>query len=357
VGVWGLVREQPRVAGEVTRAMLAMGAEGVLLAGACLEDVGELGLGRAAKQEITEALLTTCRNRSLPPTTQRDAGFSLGRTDWGLGDLDRFIHIPDGSFLYSVFNRKIVIRVPFAIAKYPITNMQFKRFMDAGGYEHREFWSAKGWAWRSGKYESKVKGSLTDWLMIRPPKRRGQPVFWSDTTLNNSLAPVVGVTWFEAEAYCAWLTQKLSKPIRLPREVEWERTARHTDGHEFPWGNEFDPDRLNCAEFWLKQTHVDYNQWLMEESFKMASTTIVFQFLNGNSESDVSDLSGNVAEWTESWSGTRRLFKITCGGGWLQPERHAHCTSRAKRPPEAFASYLGFRVLSPGATGDFVGWR
>ena len=67
---------------------------------------------------------------------------------------------------------------------------------------------------------------------------------------NNPLAPVVGVSWFEAEAYCNWLAKELGKPIRLPTEEEWERAARHTDGREFPWGEKFDRNRLNSAEFW-----------------------------------------------------------------------------------------------------------
>lgn len=163
VGVWGLVREQPRVAGEVARAMLKMDCSGddvgknILLAGACLEDVGELGLGRAAKQEIQTALLATCRNRTLPPTVQRDAGFILGRTGWVPNDLDLFIHIPAGPFLYGDDKRTVVIEQPFAIAKYPVTNLQYKRFIDANGYQRREFWSEEGWTWRTVNMIMKVE--------------------------------------------------------------------------------------------------------------------------------------------------------------------------------------------------------
>jgi energy-coupling factor transporter ATP-binding protein EcfA2 len=105
VGIWGVVHGQPQVAAEVVRAMLKMDCEGewvcrnVLLAGACLEDVGESGVGRKAASEIREALLSACRNRGLPPAVQRDAGFCLGRTGWVPPDLNDMISIPAGKFL------------------------------------------------------------------------------------------------------------------------------------------------------------------------------------------------------------------------------------------------------------------
>ena len=91
----------------MVRAILKMDCDGddactnVLLAGACLEDVGELGLGRTAANDVIEALLAASRNRALPPTVQRDAGFSLGRAGWKPDDLDTFITIPAGPFLYG----------------------------------------------------------------------------------------------------------------------------------------------------------------------------------------------------------------------------------------------------------------
>ncbi|RPH55981.1 MAG: NACHT domain-containing protein, partial [Chloroflexi bacterium] len=89
VGVWGLLHRQPLVAGEVVRSMLKMDCTGgdacqnVLLAGNCLEDVGEAGLGRSAAGEVLDALTAACLDRALPPATQRDAGFILGRLAGG----------------------------------------------------------------------------------------------------------------------------------------------------------------------------------------------------------------------------------------------------------------------------------
>ncbi|MBK8783455.1 MAG: SUMF1/EgtB/PvdO family nonheme iron enzyme [Anaerolineales bacterium] len=90
-------------------------------------------------------------NRSLPPAVQRDAGFSLARTGWAPNDLDAWIQIPAGEFLYGDEKEKQIIETMFAIQKYPVTNLQFKRFMDDGGYEQQEFWvrMAGNGAWKT----------------------------------------------------------------------------------------------------------------------------------------------------------------------------------------------------------------
>ncbi|MEA3350045.1 MAG: NACHT domain-containing protein, partial [Chloroflexota bacterium] len=153
VGVWGLANRQPRVAGKVVTAMLEMDCppeqvgQNVLMAGACLEDVGEEGIGRATARQVQNTLLETACNRSLPPTVQRDAGDILARTGWRPQDLDAFIPIPAGPFLYGDEKQKEVIDDPFEMAKYPVTNLQYRRFMEAEGYDHREFWSEEGWVW------------------------------------------------------------------------------------------------------------------------------------------------------------------------------------------------------------------
>jgi energy-coupling factor transporter ATP-binding protein EcfA2 len=183
VGVWGLLHRQPLAAGEMVRAMLQMDCAGadfcqnVLLAGACLEDVGELGLGRAAANEVVEALQAAAANRALPPATQRDAGFVLGRLAGSSRqwlerirlDLDDFVPIPAGEFLYGDEKEKRRISEPFAVGKYPVTNLQYCRFVEAGGYEQRRWWSEEGWAWRAGTYDSKATEDWEKrWLANRP---------------------------------------------------------------------------------------------------------------------------------------------------------------------------------------------
>jgi formylglycine-generating enzyme required for sulfatase activity/energy-coupling factor transporter ATP-binding protein EcfA2 len=343
VGVWGLVREEPRKAGEVVRAILKMDCDGddacanVLLAGACLEDVGELGLSRAVANEVKDALLAAAHNRSLMPTIQRDAGFILGRVGWVPDDLDAFITIPAGAFLYGFDKRIVVIDKPYQIARYPVTNSQYRHFVNARGYEKQECWSSDGWAWRKGTYGSNATEQWErDRLSRRPSDRRNRPFFWHELKWNNSLAPVVGITWFEAEAYCNWLSLECGKPIRLPTEEEWERASRNTEGREYPWGQDFGRNKLNSRDFW----HTNY---------EIASTTIVGQFEKGNSNDGISDMSGNVWEWLNAWFDEGRAHRAVSGGAWSLLRQDINCAYRNWYIPDNFSDSIGFRVSSPGS--------
>ena len=101
----------------------------------------------------------------------------------------------------------------YLIAKTPVTNAQFKKFIEAGGYKSQEFWSNKGWEWRANA-------------------KRTQPRYWNDAKWNTPTHPVVGVSWYEAEAFSKWAN------CRLPSEARWEKAARGTDERKFPWGNQ-----------------------------------------------------------------------------------------------------------------------
>ena len=102
-----------------------------------------------------------------------------------------------------------MIKQPYQIAKYPVTNLQYRRFMEAKGYETRAFWSDDGWHWRTGTYDSEATETYEARdLHQRPTEKRGEPFYWNDVKWNNPLAPVVGVCWFEAEAYCNWLSHE-----------------------------------------------------------------------------------------------------------------------------------------------------
>lgn len=194
----------------------------------------------------------------------------------------------------------------FYIAQFPVTNAEYACFIHAGGYANEKYWQTEAARqWLRGEGES---GALKQWLEIwraikQNPKlleqmrraglsarevsaweqlaqmdeeevratlskplvkrRRDQPAFWDDVTANNPAQPVVGVTWFEARAYCAWLTDKLKGKseklkvwrdgeitfiLRLPTEAEWEKAARGTRGWKYPWGNQWDAERANTDE-------------------------------------------------------------------------------------------------------------
>lgn len=113
------------------------------------------------------------------------------------------------------------------IDKYEVSNQQFAKFIEDGGYDKHELWTEEGWAWKT----------MTD---------RTQPKFWDDPRWNKADHPAVGVVWFEALAYCRWAE------ARLPTEAEWERAAGWVADQQekrlYPWGNEWDPAQANTVE-------------------------------------------------------------------------------------------------------------
>ena len=94
---------------------------------------------------------------------------------------------------------------------YPVTNEEFRAFISADGYKNQAHWSQEGWTWRTANNTQ-------------------TPVYWNDTEWNKPVHPVVGVSYYEAEAYAKWAGK------RLPTEQEWEKAARGTDGALVPLG-------------------------------------------------------------------------------------------------------------------------
>jgi hypothetical protein len=95
----------------------------------------------------------------------------------------------------------------FAIAKYPVTNAQFKLFIDAGGYKERRYWTNDGWG-------------------VRESETWTEPRYWTDSKWNDAEYPVVGISWYEVYAYCQWLAEMTGAAVRLPTDAEWQRAAQ-----------------------------------------------------------------------------------------------------------------------------------
>ena len=239
------------------------------------------------------------------------------------------------------------------MGKYPVTNRQFARFIAAGGYDRQEYWSKAGWAWRTGTYDSKAPKELRDWLNNRPPDKRDRPYWWDDRKWNSPLFPVVGITWFEAEAYARWLSEQLRSAstskdahevreglvtgrlmVRLPTEAEWEAAIGGRGA--YPWGARFDPARLNCAESWAERRFSSETEWLDwlssdAESWREASTTAVTTYPQGVSKTGVWDGSGNVWEWMDNPYAPGDNEMALRGGAWNAHRRDARVSSR--NPP------------------------
>ena len=350
VGQLGVVEARRQAAAAVVEAILdAPGHPDVrgqhaTLAGRCLVDVGEKGVTRACWRRVTRALQHTMQDVApdgvpndplliLIPT-RYGAAETLDRLDWLPDDLDTFVEIPSPQS-----------QTPIYVARYPVTNAQFALFVTAGGYEERgrRWWSDEGWEWRKkGKRRWSKRG--TD-----------QPEYWDDPRFGKSCLgyPVVGVSWYEANAYCAWLTELLQRlregeelpapqrelvacllpetaVVRLPTEGEWVAAAGGAEGERYPWGPEWHESRANTREGGV------------------GGATPVGMYPSGQSPHDVWDMGGNVWEWMASEEGVYPLR----GGSWDDSRDFARVSERDRLDPDFSSSYLGFRVVaSPAGSG------
>jgi formylglycine-generating enzyme required for sulfatase activity len=209
----------------------------------------------------------------------------------------------------------------YAIARYPVTNAEFERFIQDGGYQSRDYWTEAGW---------KQKES-DGW---------SQPRYWEDKKWNDPSQPVVGVSWYEALAYCRWLSAKSGREYRLPSEAQWEKAARGTDGRRYPWGDDWDPDRCNNKEN------------------GPGRTTPVGQYPEGDSPYGVGEMVGQVWEWcsskyvsypyaSEDWREELKGGNVCVlrGGSWYQKWDLCRCACRDKRYPGNRYVGRGFRCV------------
>ncbi|MFZ2540656.1 MAG: SUMF1/EgtB/PvdO family nonheme iron enzyme [Gallionella sp.] len=160
----------------------------------------------------------------------------------------------------------------FLIDKYEVTNLQYKQF-------------------------------------INDTNRKSPNHFRSRTYPEGKVDhPVVFVSWYDAHDYCKWAGK------RLPTDIEWEKAARGTDGRDYPWGDDFDVNKVNSPVRW--------------SSLKMKGDTLpTGSFEAGKSPYGLYDMSGNVWEWTDSWytqypgnqwpsENYGELYKVLKGGSW-----------------------------------------
>lgn len=276
---------------------------------------------------LQKVLLATARDDQQPIVIRARAGRLLGDSGWLPDDLDTMILINEGFFLCGDKKEKAQIDKDYWIGKYLVTNAQYRRFIDAKGYENRSLWSEKGWAWRD-------------------KKEIQFPCYWEDRKWANPLSPVVGVSYYEAEAYCCWSqSQMRANPAvfglpadqagalicRLPSNDEWERAARGQDGREYPWSGKFLATKANSGESWQSADN--------EES----GTTAVNAFPQGESPAGLFDCAGNVWEWTSSTDEDGDPF--IRGGAWGNAAEGLRCAFRNGSLPDLRLNFLGFRVV------------
>jgi formylglycine-generating enzyme required for sulfatase activity len=217
--------------------------------------------------------------------------FYTGLTNAQLAEL-REIKPQLPSDLYRKWgNYGSLLNIPtFRVAKFPITNGDYTRFVAATGRFPPQHWGGP-----------------------EPSERlRDHPVVW--------------VSWAAANSYCEWLRAEIGLPFRLPTPSEWEKAARGTDGRKFPWGEVFDRSRSR---------------------YKARSTVPVTAHTPaGNSPFGVSDMVGNAREWTFTAVEDRAVdatFAVRGGGFLSGSEQELWCTYQDVITGGPKAS-IGFRV-------------
>jgi formylglycine-generating enzyme required for sulfatase activity len=235
------------------------------------------------------------------------------------------VRIPAGKFLmgtleedlwaiakkYSIKRKYIAREIPrhrvfvqeFEIGKYPVTNFQYRAFVQDTGREPPGHW-------KGDKYPEGLQDH-----------------------------PVVSVSWYDAEDYCKWLSEKTGKSYRLPTEAEWEKAARGTYSREFPWGDEWDVNKCNTRESGT------------------GTTTPVDQYSpDGDSPYGVTDMAGNVWEWCTDWLDAYKdnpfpdedygeTYKVLRGGSWDHGQVGTRCAYRNWFEPRNRVEDVGFRCV------------
>lgn len=202
------------------------------------------------------------------------------------------IHMGDGTYGP---NAAQTISYKFDISQYLITNGEFAVFVADGGYAERSWWTTNGWKWKGN---------------------RSQPAYWTSSGFAGPRQPVVGVSWYEAVAFCNWLSAKEGLPTaydsdgradlsasgyRLPTEVEWEyaaaKGARDQQERIFPWGDD-----------------TDFQKAVSRLSRPRASKTeaVGSRSPQGDTPQGLADMCGNAWQWcTDNYQGDRDITGST----------------------------------------------
>jgi formylglycine-generating enzyme required for sulfatase activity len=218
--------------------------------------------------------------------------------------MNQWIEIPGGQVTMlegGYISRTSVFDVaPFAMAQFPVTNEAYGRFVAANGYQTRQWWSKRGW-------RAKEKGH---WV---------EPRHWYSPHWHVPDHPIVGVCWYEAMAYCRWLSAETGQTITLPTEQQWQRAAQGDDGRLYPWGSE--------------EPSADLCNW----SRNVDETTPVHKYPAGASPFGVMDMCGNVLEWTLTAVDVLtdgRDHRLLRGGSWSsESPLSLRVTNRSPRDP------------------------
>ncbi len=254
------------------------------------------------------------------------------------------VHVPGGVFVMGTDDRALAldnergaheIDVPdFHIDRTPVTNREYLEFVEDGGYECEELWNSEGWRWIQAENISAPK----HWYQPEPHSWWTER-FGFDEPLRPD-APVVHVSWYEADAYARWAGK------RLPTEAEWEKAASWDPVTEprrlFPWGDEPPtPERANIDQLAFQTADVGAYPEGASAYGVLGMIGDVWEWMASDFEAYPGFESFPYREYSEVFFGP--AYKVLRGGSWATPPIAIRNTFRNWDYPIRRQLFVGFR--------------
>jgi hypothetical protein len=271
--------------------------------------------------ETRNKLVTHCRalmcSDTLSLLHRYQIAVELGRLNLPLpADTEHLVLIDGGTFDYLQGEKMVD---SFFIARSPVTNREFRAFMEKG-YVTQAYWG-EHWEWLRWHIQEKMPFYFN----------RSRP------ELTHADAPVVGISWYEAEAFCRWKTETLDPAlrregwvVRLPNSSEWLVAVRGKEGRYYPWGNRASALRKRC-QF---------------QGSMLPGPAPVGLYPLGDTPEGISDLIGNVFEYMYAETNRQDPMRICRGGSWLDDADRLECTDEETIAiDERIRRGVGFRYV------------
>ncbi len=246
------------------------------------------------------------------------------RTDDEIGE--GFVYVPKGPFLYGEGRDAKVLELPdFAIARYPVTFREYAEFLASLPEEDAK------------ERCPQTKGDGPYMERGEDGKWRALPVIVEGAAEEFCLArfgagfleeiAVMGISWHDAVAYCAWRARTSGKRWRLPTEEEREKAARGVDGRRFPWGSLEDASLGKCRD--SRPTN--------------AQPEPVGAFPTAESVYAMGDAAGGMWDWTDSWYDSTETSRVLRGGSCVSHSTVMRASARGASGPAIRGTSCGFR--------------